>query len=84
VVDRILQTVTDGQRHGAIGDRLRIINGRLQCSEVAGAKGRIDLLELPVFGASLALCAHVNRISQRAGLSRCSITTVKAIGLLVA
>jgi len=53
VVDRVLETGPDCERHRPIGHAPRIVDRRPQRREVASAKGSVDLLELLMFCASL-------------------------------
>jgi hypothetical protein len=53
VVNRVLETGPDGERHRPIGHAPRIVNRRPQRGEVASPKGSVDFLELLMFCASL-------------------------------
>ena len=55
MVNRILQTRADRQRHRPVRHNIAVVDGRAQRIKIAGAKSLVDLLELLVFRAPIGV-----------------------------
>ena len=58
MVNRLLETGTDGDRHVSVWNHRRIVDGCPKRCEVTGAERRVDGLESSMFDTTLVVVGH--------------------------